>query len=472
MKPRLMLAAILGIAAFTTLSCGPGADSPGAAAGLTPTAFKSATLANGAAVVVHPGTPQSGPMVAIAVRLDAGPMEEGVEEAGYSSLLGRLFSRTGEGTVSALMASVGSTLSVDVQPDGLYLTALVLAEDAAAAAGAIATLVNVAPETVIVEETRAALIADLERAQQAGGFAVRDAINGALYPDIALGADTAARLAALSAATPEKFLAWREKVLRPERIQYALVGALNQEIIESLCRVAASPATGDVAQEQVGAEESAEEGEGEPAHVPIRLLDRPGSENANLYLMRRLPAIPAEDYYPLQAVNQIFNGQSTFARLTALQVANRLPTPITSSLELRTGDSAHLITAQCPVNETGALFAAIMQQIEQLYGGTLLNSRLLEQEIADARNLLKGQLLRQTETPAQLARFMLWARSLGFKELLPGEHLKLVAALDKDRLLAVINTYLVPGLNSLVAVGPADRLRTQLSPFGETSIQN
>jgi predicted Zn-dependent peptidase len=189
-----------------------------------------------------------------------------------------------------------------------------------------------------------------------------------------------------------------------------------------------------------------------------------------LYLLRRLPGLTTEDYYALQAVNIILNGSSTGGRLRAASATLGLVNPIRSDLNLFSADSSHVITVISPASRVELAFSAVLQQLQLLHEGTVMNTRLLEQEVADARNNLLGQLLSRTESGAQIASFLLWADQHGFESVQPSDHLAMIKSLDKKRLLEAIDLYFIPRLTSLVAVGPEAVIRGQLEDFGSVEV--
>jgi hypothetical protein len=170
------------------------------------------------------------------------------------------------------------------------------------------------------------------------------------------------------------------------------------------------------------------------------------------------------------AVNFVLNGNSTFLRLSALQQGVELESPATALLRIDTRGAALLVSATARSGLAGEALDLLAGELGILFGGTIRNARLLEQEISDARNFLRGSLLRRTETTPQLARFILWSEWNGFPGFGVSDHLAMINSIDKDTLLETIETHFDPSSTGIVAVGPARRLRGALERIGEVEV--
>jgi len=92
--------------------------------------------------------------------------------------------------------------------------------------------------------------------------------------------------------------------------------------------------------------------------------------------------------------------------------------------------------------------------------------------VSDAKNSLKGGLMRRIETSEALARFILWSEGSGFESLDMTDHLSIIESLDKSRLLQEVQEHFDPSLYILIAVGPENALRRQFGSLGEIEVVN
>lgn len=453
MKNFKTLVALFILAAIVfTAGCGDTQQLPKGAESLSATAFSKAELPNGLKIFSCPDS--EFPITALVARVNIGAVNENPGEEGYAAVFSRLIAVDGEEKTSREMVSLGSTLKIHHEPEAMVISATVLKEDSLATATMLLKAISKKYNDAEIAAARDALVSSFSNLESSEQFQVQQLLNRTLYPESSRGAGTEKRLQALKNLTTQSFNNFLERNLMPQRILFALSGDISQELLSNFSNEAAQWQRG---RDEVVAEEKSQESEEtkdqEEKYTPI-FVKNVRSNNSQLFMLRRLPPLNPATYYETLAVNRIFNGQSTFSRLSALQVALKLKNPIYSAVELNTRESGQIITATVPAEESFNTLSEVMKQLQILYGGKLLNSRLLGQEIADARNFLKGQLIRRTEELDALGEFVLWAENAGFEKQLPADHLAMIEAISKENLLVVIDSYFVPALNSLVAVGP------------------
>lgn len=442
-------------------ACGPSAEQNGE---MMEPGIHSITLDNGAKVFI--AADDRSPTITIAARLIAGSAVERPAEEGYSSLLGQMLADSGEGSAAATMASLGTSLTIDVQTDAIYLSVTCLEEDAEVCAKTMLDLIaDPVGKSEHLSSKRDELVAALSAARTTAGANIRDLSNAIIYGDCATGASLDERIASLQSLTAESFAAFLARLVRPDETTFALAGSVKTPFFEQFKATALEwkgSATGEKEEEEEKGFEALE-------RKPILIVDQPGDDAAFL-MMRRIPAVEPEQYYRVQAVNFILNGQSTYARLAALQVELKLNEAITSTIDLRGKLSNQVITARSPVSSADLFFGNLLSQLQTLYNGKVMDTRLLEQEVADARNFLRGQLLRNTESGYQKAYLMLWADGYGFSSVDPQYHLNLINGITNENLLEVIESHFQPVGYTLVVLGPANVLRTRFGSFGEIGV--
>jgi predicted Zn-dependent peptidase len=416
-------------------------------------------LANGIKLIVRPHQIAGSPLVTLAFRVKAGINQETPDEVGFSALLARLLGSGGDA-----LRQQGSQLAVELLPDGIQACATVLAEDAGAAAAVLTSALTGALEDRKITAERDRLVSDLEALQAATKPSGEELIDGFLFAHTPFGVSLQEKIDALRQLTPDSFRKFATRCLRPERTVIVAAGAVTVGIVDAL-------KNGTAAWQPAAAEEPFGEWLRTAKIVPIRIIPQPGKDAA-LLLARRIVDAGPETLYPMLAVNFIINGRSTYSRFTAVQIASALDSPVTSALKLRPGGSCQLITAAVPAGKAAEVTQNIRATLEALYQGGDENYRIMEQEISDARNSLRGGLLRRTETTESLARFILWSEAVGFPSSEVNDHLALIDGIDKDRLLREVAEHFDPSLYILVAVGPEDTLRRQLAPLGEVEVVN
>ena len=423
------------------------------------------TLENGLRLIVQPG--DRTPLVSFAVRTSGGRFQESRGEEGFSALLAQLISMGGEGSAPERLSRLGAELSVTLLPDAITFGAAVMAEDAQAALRAVLEMLATrhGDEEVLIQ--RDLLLQQMRAAETEGTTKAGDVINTKLFPLSPYGSSTEDRIAALESLTPEAFRNFVERALRPENTLVAAVGNLSADRIRELKELCAGWQAAPSSPSRPGpgarTEDSGEE--------TVFVVPAPGNE-ASVFLARRLPAISQETYYPILAINFILNGQTTFGRLRGLQARAGLGAPLASTVQMQLGGSSQVISTRVSANQAGTMVDSIMAELQTLFNGMVGNARLLEQEIADARNSLLGRLARRTESTAQLAQFIVFSEAYGFSSYDAEAHRRLIRDLSKESLLEAINRHFSPELVALVAVGPSGTLRNQLSRLGQTRIVN
>ena len=459
-KNRLLICATLAAGMLLT-SCG-GEQTVDDAALAEPAEASTETLDNGLKLIVRPHDTAGAPLVTVAARLEAGSDQESPPEAGFAMLLARLMAQPPEESATASLAELGSALVVDLQPDGLVLSATVLAADAEAARAALFETLMFERDDEAIDASRTALAAELRAAEGAPGVLEAELIDYYFFPLNAYGARLAQRAEALEEATPQSIREFAQRCLRPEKAVVAATGAITKGLAQSL--------RSDAAGWDIEVAEPPFREWLEPERVvAFTVVDR-GGDDASLTVARRLPEVGHEAVYHLMAVNFILNGQSTYSRLTGLQVLAELDTPIASNISIRRDGSLQSISTRVPARSAMDILDQVRNQTEVLYGGRVKGARLTEQEISDARNSLRGGLLQRTETTEQIARFILWSEGFGFPSFEPADHLALIDAIDKEALLAAIAQYFDPQGFILVASGPLNTLRSQLGEYGEVEV--
>lgn len=469
---RIYLLLILTATSLLT-ACDPGGSSPSAAAGLSATVHSSAVLENGMRIISHPLHDSQVPLVTLAVQFDSASDSVKDIGKGYPSLLGRLIATNSEQSSAAEFNKLGSALNIDVQSDALLLSVTVLKDDAAVAFKELISRFISGFDEAKINQERESIITRLQASRTRPAVVAQNLLNSTVFRGTARGRSTEDLLNSLSEASASDVNNYIEKAIRPEKISIAIVGALDTKILDDLVSMvnplqsrSSSAARDEIAEgDEAGSDEVADE---EP-YVPIFVLDA-DTPTVRFYLHRHLPGLQPEEYYQIQAVNLILNGRSTFGRLTALQMEQKLSTPIISSLQMSSLETSHMISADVPTSKTKEIIERTVGQLDLLHSGRVMNTRLLGQEVADARGNLIGQLLRQTETTEQQAKFMLWAERYGFPSNLPREHLNLIRKIDEQSLLETIEKYFIPRLNTMVAIGPSRMLRQQLRDFGDIEI--
>lgn len=416
-------------------------------------------LDNGLKLIVRPQQTAGSPLVTVALRTKAGLDQETPREVGYSALLARLLA-----AVDHSLEPLGSARIVELLPDGLIVSATVLAEDTPAAAAAVTGVLKAefTENEILAERDRlAAALVALGSALQPSG---EELVDRFLFPRSPYGVGYEEKLDSLHNLTAESFRRFAARCLRPERTVVAATGALTIGHVAGLRDMVED-------WQPPAAEEPFGEWLGSVRIVPIRIVPRSGNE-VSLLLARRFDDPEADSLYPALAVNFIINGRSTYSRFVAVQIQSGLEMPVTSALKLRPGGSFQLINAVTPATKATEVLQNIRAVLESLYQGPDESFKILEQELSDAKNSLRGGLLRRTETSEALARFILWSESNGFDSPDVNDHLAMIESLDKERLLQEVQEHFNPSLYILIAVGPENILRRQFSSLGEVEVVN
>ena len=456
-KSRSILIGLILLSLTVFPNCG-GEEDQGEAQSVEASAAEL-ELDNGLKLIIRPLRPAGSPLVTFALRTGAGLDQETPREAGYSALLTRVLA-AGENPLK----SSGSILTFELLPDSLVVSATVLAEDAPVAAAAVTGILKAefSEEKILAE--RDSLAAALERLKSNSRLDAEELIDRFLFPRSPYGVSYDEKLESLRGLTAESFRSFVTRCIRPERTLVAATGALTAGHVAGLRSMVED-------WQPPQAEEPFGEWLGSARMIPIRIVPRSG-DKASLFLARRI-ADPEPDFlYPMMAVNFILNGRSTYSRFVAAQIRSGLENPVTSTLKLRPGGSCQIISAEAPTTQAAEVLQNIRTVLENLHHGADETYRLLEQEVSDAKNSLKGGLMRRIETSEALARFILWSEGSGFESLDMTDHLSIIESLDKSRLLREVQEHFDPSLYILIAVGPENALRRQFGSLGEIEVVN
>jgi predicted Zn-dependent peptidase len=446
---------ILSLALAVLISCGEAEK-----AGPDTTAAAKASiekLPNGLKLIVRPQRIAGSPLVTLAIRSDAGLDQETPGEIGFSSLLARLLSGGDDP-----LRSLGAQTSVELLPDGLQIVATVLADDAAVAAESVVAKLTSSFNDQQITAERDSLVSAIEALQASSSPSGEELIDEFLIPRSPYGVSLDEKLESLRRLTLDSFRKFANRCLRPERTAIVATGALTVGVVETLKAKAGT-------WQPAAAEEPFGEWLRNAQVVPVRIMPRPGNE-ATLLLAHRTVDPDSNTIYPMLAVNFILNGRTTYSRLLAVQMASALETPVTSTLKFRPNGSCQIITTAAPATKAAEVVQNIQKTLETLHQGGDETYRILDQEISDAKNSLRGGLLRRTETTESLARFILWSEANGFPSPDVSAHMTLIDGLDKERLLKEISEHFDPTLYILIAIGPENILRRQFESVGEIEV--
>lgn len=204
----------------------------------------------------------------------------------------------------------------------------------------------------------------------------------------------------------------------------------------------------------------------EPAAVRVIVLDRPHAAQTELRLGHAGPPRTHPDHPSIVVLNSILGGKFISRLNLNLRERRGLTYGVSSQFAGRRGPGPFVVAAAVATESAGA---AVRESIAEL---RRLRERLVErEEIDDAREYLLGVFPYTVQSLDGIGRrledLVVFALADDYYERLPDE----LRRVDRRQVREAARRHLHPERLTIVAVGPAERLRAQLAPFGHLRIR-
>ena len=253
---------------------------------------------------------------------------------------------------------------------------------------------------------------------------------------------------------------FRDRLLVPNNAVLLLIGALppRAQLMKTL-----EDKFGSWRRKEAPAAPSA------PIPKPVRsivLVDRPGSVQADIRIGKLAVARTSPEYLPLRVADTVLGG-GTSSRMF-MNIREKMGFAYDAHSELESRKDSGVISAVTEVrNEVvepamQALFAELRRMAAEPVPAA---------ELTDIRNFLSGTFVIRLETQGGLAQQLVNVKMMGLPNDFLEKYVPRIQAVDPAQIQQVSAKYLAPDDASVVVVGDASKIRTQLEKFGKVTVE-
>ncbi|MCZ2156888.1 MAG: insulinase family protein [Bryobacterales bacterium] len=195
--------------------------------------------------------------------------------------------------------------------------------------------------------------------------------------------------------------------------------------------------------------------------MPVHVIHRPGSVQAELRMGRPAPHRLHKDYMALSVLNTLFGGGASSRLFTEIREKQGLAYHVSSSFSALVEGGALSITTQVAMDRAGDAVRGLRQEMRRL-----IREPISTAELQSVRNYMSGVFVLRLESYGSLAGQLSGVELLGLGEDYLGTYAERVAAVTAEKLREVATRYFDPEGYALVAAGDASVLEPQLKEFG------
>jgi zinc protease len=204
-----------------------------------------------------------------------------------------------------------------------------------------------------------------------------------------------------------------------------------------------------------------------PSERRIRILDRPGSTQSQIFFANLITDRRDPDLVPIAVLNTILGIGAGSRLFSILRGEKRYAFDVLSNYSAPRFPGVWRARAGVRGDATGDAVATIIRILEQL-----CEQPASQQEMDDAKGSVIGQFALSLEQPQQLINYSYQRQRYGFSpdywERYP-EKIGAVSALEVQN---VARKYYNPATAQIAVVGDAAKIRAELSKFGPVQVQS
>jgi zinc protease len=404
------------------------------------------------------------PAFSLGVTIARGAGAESVEEAGVAAYTAELMER-GAGArtaleLAAVVDALGASLEVDAGWDALSARVAGLSEDQGALFDVLADVV-LRPrfDRDEAERVRAESLAALRQAADDPSTLLGWSFAKALYPGHRFGLPEAGTPETVARLGPEAARAFHRRMFVPGAAIVFASGDVAPEAL--LARIRAT----------YGAWRGAPPPDvGPPPPVPARrrvvVVDRPDLGQAQIGVGHGGIARSDPRRLPAQLLNSALGGGGFSSRLMArIRAEEGLTYGISSQFVQRHRPGPFAVFTFTRVPKVGEVVGGILEELERVR-----QEPPSQEELARVQSQRAGQFALALETSAQVAAALVDLDVYGLPPDTLDTYRGRVRAVTVAETSAVARELIEPERASIVVVGPAEALRSQLEPFGRVEV--
>lgn len=253
---------------------------------------------------------------------------------------------------------------------------------------------------------------------------------------------------------------FRDRCLAPNNAVLVLLGALppSEQVLEMV-------------RAEFGSWQPREVPPPPPAEFPepqrsIALVNRPGSVQADIRIGRLSVSRHHPDYFPLLVGNTILGGGTSSRLFTNIREGKGYAYDVHSSAQPLKESGFFSVVTQVRNEVLAEAIDALLAEMRQI-GAQPVSA----EELEATQNYLSGVFVIRLETQDGLAAQVAATRLMGLPLAYLENYTSRVRAVTADDIRAVAARYVDPERASLVVVGDASKISTQLETFGKVTVE-
>jgi zinc protease len=204
----------------------------------------------------------------------------------------------------------------------------------------------------------------------------------------------------------------------------------------------------------------------QPVGVQIRLVDRPGSDPAQILLGRIAVQRASRDYYNLEMVNFILGGEGFASRFAErLQKKDHLASSISSTFEYHLSGGEWKVRLSTSSENVPAALADVIAEIRRIR-----DARVPEPELASAVSAQTSQIAAKMQTNDQLADALARIEIFNLAFDTYTAYASHLARVPAEQVQQAAREYLDPDSLIVVVVGNASAMKEGLEKLGSVEV--
>ncbi len=199
--------------------------------------------------------------------------------------------------------------------------------------------------------------------------------------------------------------------------------------------------------------------------LPIQVIHRPASVQAELRLGRPAPHRLSDDYLPLSVLNTLLGGGASSRLFMEIREKQGLAYSVASSFSALVDGGILALSTQVAMDRVGDAVRGLHHEL-----GRLLTEAIPEAELRSIHNYMNGTFVLRLESHSSLANQISGIKLLGLGDEYLETYTARVAAVSAGQLQRIATQYFNPKDFAIVVAGDAAVLEPQLAQFGEVKV--
>lgn len=199
--------------------------------------------------------------------------------------------------------------------------------------------------------------------------------------------------------------------------------------------------------------------------VSIQVIDRPDAAQTELRLGHAAVGRRHPDYVPLLLLNTLLGGKFTSRINLNLRERHGFTYGATTRLGGRLGPGPFSVAAAVATESTGAAVREVLFELERIR-----TEEVSEDEMEETRRYITGVFPYSSQTLGDVAKRLEVLSIYDLPDDYYDRYLERIGSVDRPELLALAHRHIRPEEIAIVAVGPAEKIAGQLSPYGPVEI--